>query len=336
MDWKKLALTGVVAGSLLGIGCDSGVVFPARDQTCAGGAAPPCATTEAAADESTRTVSLPETFPDETRTYVVSVISLPEATSDGRAAGFNLDGLNSGEGSTAEDANCEEFNEDYDALFDPNHTGVDNALQSLVSTIESLLPREDCPGMQQAGCLDATLQQQITEGSLILMVEVSGINDYVFDDAIQLQLVLGEVEGGGMPMIDGSGGLAPDQTFATVQELGTPVAGDIFQGRLRAQTDQLTITIDTGDFQLPLMISGAEVRFNIAADGSSLSNGVIGGFLRTEDIVMAAAMIMEGIEDTVRGVVENVADVSPSAEDPMVCESVSVGLTFDAVAASRN
>jgi hypothetical protein len=190
--------------------------------------------------------------------------------------------------------------------------------------------------MVQAGCLDATLQQQIAEGSLILMVEVSGINDYVFDDAVQLQLVLGSVPGGGMPMIDGSGNLAADQTFDTMQELGMPVAGDIYQGRLRAQTDQLTITIDTGDFALPLMISGAEVRFNISADGSSLSNGVIGGYLRTDDIVDAAAMIMDGIEDTVRGVVENVADVSPSADDPMICDSVSVGLTFEAVAATRN
>lgn len=336
MDWKKLAFSGVMAGSLLGIGCGGGYEFPGRDEACASGATPPCETTVVATDASARTVSLPESMADETRTWVVGTISIPEAGSDGRAAGFNLDGLNSGEGSIDPDANCEEFTEDYTALFDPNHVGVDNALQSLVSTIESLLPREDCPGMVQAGCLDATLQEQINSGSLILMVEVTGINDYVFDDAVQLQLVLAEVPDMGTPMVDGSGGLAAGQTFNTVQELGTPVAGDIFQGRLRAQTDQLTITIDTGDFALPLMISGAEVRFDLATDGSTLSNGVIGGFLRTDDIVNAASMIMEGIEDTVRGVVENVADVSPSAADPQICDSVSVGLTFEAVGASRN
>ena len=133
-------------------------------------------------------------------------------------------------------------------------------------------------------------------------------------------------------MTSGSGGLAAGQTFNTMQALGDPVAGDIIAGRLRGSADMLTINIDVGDFALPLMISSAEIRFDIAVDGSTLNRGQNGGYLQVEDIVAAASTIMENLGPTVRSVVENIADVEPSAEDPAVCDAVSVGLTFEAEA----
>jgi hypothetical protein len=335
MDCKKLALSTAAIGLAL-VGCDGGetLTFPARNQVCASGATPPCETTEPAAGEAMMEVEQPETFMMEptSATYVVSVIDIPEA-SGGAAPGFNLDGLNSGEGSTASDATCEEFNPDFVNSVEADHVGVDNALQGLVGTIEGLLSASDCPGGTTDGCLGATLQEQIAEGSLILLMEVSGINDFQFDSEVELQLFLGAVPGDGMPMVGGDGQLAADQEFEVAQMLGDPVAGDIFQGRLRATTPTLTITVDTGDFMLPLMISNAEVRFDISE--SSLDNGQIGGFLRTEDIIAAASEIMPGIEETVRSVIESVADVQPSAADPAICDSVSVGLTFGATTATR-
>lgn len=331
MDCKKLALSVAAVGMAL-VGCDGGetLTFPARNGSCAAGEAPPCMTTATEMME----VEQPETYMEmpESQTYIVSTIDLPEAMG-GSAAGYNLDGIDSGEGSTAGDANCEEFNQDFVNSVEPDHVGVDNALQGLVGTIEGLLDAGDCPGGTTEGCLGATLQSQINEGSLLLLMEVSGINDYSYDSEIQLQLFLGSLPEGETPDIGGDGTIAPGGSYMTMQELGAPVTGDIFAGRLRASTDLLTITIDTGDFMLPLMISNAEVRFDITAD--TLTNGQIGGYLQTEDIIEAAAMIMEGIEETVRSVVESVADVSPSASDPAICEAVSVGLTFGAVDATR-
>lgn len=332
MDCKKLALSvGALGVALVGCGSEASTTFEARNFQCASGESPPCETTEPATSDDARTVVEEEEMEDTTYTFVVDTIDLPEA-SGGMAAGFNLDGLDSGEGSTAADATCQEFNQDFINSQEPDHVGVDNALQGLVGTIEGLLDAGDCPGGTTEGCLGATLQQQILDGSLILMMQVSGVNSFDYDSEVQLQLFLGEVPGGGMPMEGGSGGLAPDQEFMSTMNLGAPVDGDIFAGRLRASTSLLTITVDTGDFSLPLMISNAEVRFDISESG--LGAGQIGGFLRTEDIIEAAAMIMPGIEDTVRSVVESVADVEPSAGDPAICDSVSVGLTFGATTAT--
>lgn len=333
MDWKNLALSGVVAGSLLGgVGCgEAGYIFPARDNTCSAGT-PPCVTDTPAAAEETRTVELPATMADTTQTWVVSVVGLPEAMGD-QAAGFNLDNIDSGEGS---DGTCEEFAQDFRGLNDPAHVGVDNALQGLVGTIETAaLDAEDCGGSTD-GCLDRTLQEQITAGSLLLIMEVSGINDYQFDDAVMLQLALAEVPGGGMPEVGGDGRLTAGQTFASMQSVGAPVSGDIFRGRLRAQTNGLTINISAGGFMLPLVISDAQVRFDIATDGSSLSNGQIGGSILGSDIVAAIMEIDPSLVETAQGLISTLADIGPSAGDAQTCEAVSVGLTFSAVQATLN
>jgi len=323
-------------------GCSSspaGFTFPPRDETCSDPTAVPCATDTPAA-ETARTVEVVETFADRTLTYVVSTIQLPEATPDpdgdgpqrSRAAGFNVDSQDSGNGSMALDANCEQFNQDFVSVTDANHVGVDNALQGLVGTIEGLLDAEDCPGMMTAGCLDANLQDQITSGSLLLVIEVTGVNDFMYDSSITMQMHLAEVPGGGMPMAGSGGGLAGGQMFSSMMALGTPVDGDIFAGRLRASTSLLPLTITAGGFDLALNITQAQVRFNITEN--ALSTGAIGGVITVDALVEAAAGIMPGIEDTVRSVVESVADVTPTSADPAVCEALSLGLTFTGVDAA--
>ncbi len=334
MNSKKLACL-LVAGAMMGA-CDGGGTtgnthtFPARDNNCAAGAATPCATDTPATTDEARTVELPEGFADRTLTYVIGTVALPEAAG-GMAAGFNVDDLDSGMGSDAVDANCEEFNQDFIGLTDSNHRGVDNALQGLVGTIEGLLDAADCPGMMTAGCLDATLQRQILEGSLILLVEVSGVNDFMYDSSVTVQMHLGQVPGMGMPMEGAGGGLAGGQTFESTMTLGSPVSGDIFAGRLRVATPNLPLSIMAGDFNLTLQITQAQVRFNITE--TAMTNGAIGGVVTVDAIVMAASELMPGIEDTVRSVVESVADVTPSS-DPAVCTAVSLGLTFSGVDAT--
>lgn len=354
MDCKKLALSVGALGVAL-MGCDGGgstTTFDARNYQCASGESPPCATDPdnggvPADSDADRTVEEPNTTEDMTYTFVVETIDIPEAAG-GTVAGFNLDGIDSGDASMAPmEATCEEFNPDYINSEEPDHVGVDNALQSLVSTIEGFLDPADCPGMDTAGCLGATLQAQILDGSLILLMQVNGVNDFDYDSSVSLRLFLAEVATGAPPEEGTSGGLAPDQEFNMAMALGDAVEGDIFDGRLRASTPLLTITVDTGDFMLPLMISNAEVRFDISETG--LGAGQIGGYLTTSSIVEAASMIMPGIEDVVRTTVQSIADIGPCAEDGQcdidgdpattdpadtgICESVSVGLTFGATTA---
>lgn len=318
MAWSTVA----VVAAFVGCSGENTLTFTSRNMVCPAGSEPPCETTEPAGGAPTMEVSQPDTYSEEptTATYVVNVVDLPVA-SGGSAAGFNLDGIDSG-GGGGPDADCQEYAADFTNSVEPDLVGVDNALQNLVTTIEGLL----------MASISDTLQEQIEAGSLLLLVRVSEINDFQFDPSVQLQFYLGEVPGGGTPEVGGDGRLVADQEFAVAQMLGPAVEGDIFQGRLRARTSSLTITVDTGDFILPLNIVNPEVRFDISATG--LTNGQIGGYLRTEDIIETAGMLMEGSGEAVRGIVENVADVEPSSADPTVCESLSVGLTFGATTAS--
>ncbi len=339
MNSKRLACVLALAGFAM-VGCDGtpSFTFPPRDSTCADPNMVPCATSENTTEEA-RTVPTPRTFPDGvTNTYVLAQISLPrpaEGTTRQLAPGFNVDGLDSGEGSEDLNANCEQFQPDYQSTTDPQHVGVDNALSGLIPTIEGLVGADGCPGGQTMGCIDALLAEQLEGGSFLLLMEVSDINDYSFDESITLQLFLGEVPANGELMLDGSGRIAPGQTFDTqMVQLGPAVAGDIYEGRLAARADVLPLNIDLGDgMSLTLTITQAQVRFNISE--TELTRGAIGGVITVQSIIDAAVMIMPGIEGTVRSVVEGVADVTPSS-DPMVCEAVSVGIEFSAVAATRN
>lgn len=320
---RKLAL-GLAAVSLAWVGCDgggttppAGTLFDERDFVCEDGASPPCDTTAPARTDEQRTAEEPADRDNESFVFVVNWISIPEVTS-GRAPGFNLDGIDTGpDGDPAGD--CEHFTPDFVAV-DDDHIGVDNALATLVPTIESLaLDGED---------LDATLLEQINEGSILLGVRVTGVDSFDYDASIQMQLLLLQIPGGGTPTVGGTGRLEAGQTYEVAMDLGIAVDGDIFDGRVRAQTSSLLLQINTGDFMLPLEISQPEVRFDISEEG--LTGGTIGGFITIDAIVEAAAAAGGIDEATVRPVVESYADITPSAADPMTCEALSVGLSFEA------
>jgi hypothetical protein len=282
--------------------------------------------------DSARTAEEPADMADTTAVYVVDLLSLPPA-SGGLAPGYNLDDLDSGAGSIEPGADCEAYNADYESLYDAGHVGVDNALTGLLMTIEGFIPVENCPGGVRMGCLDAILAQQIAEGTVLLMIEVSGINSYTYDSEVSMQLVMGGLPTGTTaPMLGGDGKLAPGQTFTRVMELGPAVTGDIFAGRLRATTSLITLTIDAGDFSIPLMISNPQVRFNITAD--ALAEGQIGGYVQNEDIIAAASAIAPDQVAAVQGIVENVADIEPMADAPETCSAVSVGIVFGGTTAS--
>ncbi|WP_236517980.1 hypothetical protein [Sandaracinus amylolyticus] len=290
MDWKKLAWCAALAGSSMSL------------VACGG---------DDGGDD---------TMDPVTHTYVVSTISIPMTSQrhNEPAPGFNLDGVDSDGSPTG--ATCVDRSPDYTSSNDPGESGVDNALGGLVDTIGSLLGDGD---------LDATLAEQITEGSLLIMMQVRDVNSYTNDSSVQVQLYLGSVPGGGAPMVSGSA-LAPGQTFEGTA-IGSVQTGSIVNGRLRVETDLLTLAINTGDVSLDLNIRDAQVRANITP--TALANGAIGGSVRVEEIAEAAEEIMAGLGDTVLTVLGGVADLEPTADDPLTCESLSVGILFGGVEA---
>jgi hypothetical protein len=306
--------------------------FPPRDFVCSSSLSP-CVTDTPRTSDAERTIAVRRDVPRVTHTYVLHRMAVPEATTGAapQAAGFNLDGLDSGDGSISSSANCEEYNPDYASLRDPGHIGVDNALQSLVPTIESLLDSATCPGGTTDGCLDATIAEQIASGTLLLLVEITGLDSYAYDTEVDVTIYLGAVPGGGLPLLDGSGLIAPGQTFDTVSTLATSARADIFDGRLQVRWATLTLPMDPG-LLLPSRLERVEMRANVTAD--ALAFGQMGGTAPIDDFVARAEAIMPGIGPTVRSVMEAISDVTVTS-DPVVCADVSAGLTFEAVAATR-
>lgn len=255
-----------------------------------------------------------------TLTYLISSLSIPVA-SGGVAAGYDLDGIDSGAGSTAPDADCQEFAADYRSLRDPGLVGVDNAYQSLVPTIESIMDPADCPGGVTTGCVDALLQEGINGGNNLLLIEVSGLESFDDDPSVEVTVF----EGTGVPTLSG-GSPAPDQTFGT----GTMLAratGEIGGGRLRVVLPRLPFS----GF-LAAGLQRVELRADVSATG--LSNGQYGGSLSVDEIVADAERESPGIGPTVRSIMEPIADIDPGV-DPTICRSLSMGATFNAVPASR-
>ncbi len=311
---------------------DGGVAhtFPPRDFVCESGAPTPCETTNPLRSAAERTVVVTSDMPRTTLTYVIDVLQIPEE-SGGVAPGFNLDGLDSGGGSTAATATCEEFASDFTSALDPGHVGVDNIFALLVPTVESLLDPALCGG-STAGCVDRSIAQAIASGSLLLLVEIRGVDSVVNDPDVTVGLYLGAVPGGGVPILDASGRLAPGQTFATVSSVGVPVRSDIFLGRVRVRPGTITLPMSTTGIPLPNVIANAELRADVALD--ALSNGHLGGSTPSSWFVEEAERLRPGSGSTVGPIVSAYADIEQTT-DPLVCADLSSGLVLSAVRAVR-
>jgi hypothetical protein len=303
-----------------------GVLFPPRDFRCAPDAPAPCATTVPTFSDAERTHVVTEEHEDATFAYVFSVLSIPAAEGNS-AVGFNIDGIDSGGGSSASDATCEEYEQDFSNVYEPLHPGTDSAFQALLEPIESFLP---CPPGADA-CLDALLQQEINAGTLLIVLEVRGVESLAYDPEVEVSLYSVRVVGGALDLE--AGRIAPDQMFDTLAELAEPAAGDIFDGRVRATWPELSLPLMTGGLVLPGELTRAELRADLTE--SELIDGQIGGAADIQELALYAELLTPGSGELVFSILEGIADVTPSDEDPRACADVSAGLAVSGVRALR-
>ena len=311
MDWKKLAL-GVLLGSTLavtGCGDDDG-------GTDGGG-------TDATTDSGGGGTPLPGECADGECIFVVNELAIPDVTVMGgveTTQGFNIDGR---------------VSDDTDAqgCFQPDFTspdgreGIDNQLATLKPTLAGFI-----------GDLDMTISDALADGSVILLMELTGAES-TDDSDVGLNLYLGEVPGGGAPML-ADGKIAAGQTFdinpASVDSSGNPlvsVPASTVGGRVTAGPLDLPLTLAVdASTSITLNIRNASVQATVG-DGT-LTDGIIGGELNIDELVAIATGLGGGVDEgTIRTVLEPIADLNPNGD--MVCQSVSVGLTFAGVDAIK-
>jgi hypothetical protein len=256
----------------------------------------------------------------ETYLFVASVIDIGQADPTGDpniVPGFNLDGITSDD---TDPMGC--FKTDFNSGPPDNIEGVDNQLGPILAALEGSFD------------VSGSIADAIADGSIALMMKVSNVDELANDSCVTVEILLGEVPGGGAPMLGGDGLLVPGQTF-DIDSRSVGMAtfeGAIVNGRVQGGPVAIPLAVPLDETTtLTLNIANAEVRFNIG-DGTSVNTGVIGGGLDIEETLTAITMaVMDVPEMLARTLLENQADLAPDSTGQ--CRSVSMGLIFDGVSA---
>lgn len=320
VDVRRRFLFGLLA--FLATGCgDRLATFEPRDYVCASDSAP-CATTEPVRSAAQRTVAIRIDREPSRIAYVVSWLSVPVG---GHAAGFNLDRMDSGDGSGA--ASCEQYQADAASANEPTHPGVDNQIAQVVPTIEGLREPEECPSGMTEGCFDAMLARSIETGDTRVIVVIDELDS--FENDLDVRVSLHESQA---PLdIDAAGRPQASQRVELGRSLAPPTRGDVFEGRLR-------VVFDAVELPLELLVPGArfdlfppplytvEMRADLAP--GAMGSGALGGGIGVDELVDVTPPVALG---TTRGAIESIADLRP---DPgtAICAQISFGFAFEAVA----
>ena len=128
----------------------------------------------------------------ESEVVVVRELTFLREVEDGVSSGFNLDGAVSDEG---DPEGC--YRSD---LVSPDGTpGIDNAFSNVLPALE----------LTEASALEPLIKAAIDEGRLLLMLEMSGIDDRVSDDCVDMHFSRSI----GPPALGGDGFILPGQTY---------------------------------------------------------------------------------------------------------------------------
>ena len=244
--------------------------------------------------------------------FVISTMEFTELEDDGSVWGFNLDGLVTEGGDSS---GCGKAD-----LVDPEgKTGIDNAFVGLMPIIENT----------EAAAVRGLLQDAVDSGELLVLVEITGLDDYQNDDCVTVAMSPAV----GTPMVGTDGAMLDSQSFARDPDYPPSVVSgvSVVNGRLVAQGFPITLSLQILDAPLVLSIPDGAIQVDLDADGNGASGHFGGGF--SIDYLMQV-LDENAIDDTLtellRDVLPAVADLDGEAGS---CEYLSVDLQYEAIPA---
>jgi len=252
--------------------------------------------TEAVADCST----------GEELTAVLNVVAYTRRK-DGVVWGFNLDDHvsddNDWEGCSHED------------LIDPaGNEGIDNAFSGLIPALEAT----------EASAVEDLIQDSVNNGELLLVVKLTGIDDFDNDDCVSLEFARADgapIMGTDGEMLDGqSFGRSDFPPYAYVEQT------TITDGVVDVRGVPLFLPLQVLDVELEFDMPEGAVRLAVSEDG--IMTGVFGGGVSNSDILR---IVEEGdlgdIRELVTTLVTSAADLKPDEDG--VCQELSVAFQFE-------
>lgn len=261
-------------------------------------------------DSSKDTVTLGSCSADEggeTITTVVNTLTYARQV-DGIANGFNLDGVIS---DNEDETGC--FKPD---LVSPDGTlGVDNAFSALIPALEST----------EAVALETLIQNSINNGELLLMLEISGIDDWQNDDCVSV----GIYRATGVPLVGTDGLLLDGQSFKRDWDLPWSQVEQvsIVDGVLNAVPMDIELPVQVLDEFLELEMHDGGVHMTINEDHTM--DGFFGGAVPINIFTDIVTLPDVNIPDAIVSLIAAAADVFP--DENGVCQDMSVAFEITAL-----
>ena len=226
--------------------------------------------------------------------------------------GFDLDGFVSG---TTDPRGC--YVEDF---VDPDGVeGIDNSMARLLPVLDNT----------EAAALEPIVQDSINGGALLLMVELSDLDNTEDDACVDIDIF----KGFGQPMIGNDGWLLANQTLVIDPESPvTPASSHFEGGRLEAgPIDVVALPIQVLDLDSTLELFNVRMRLEPGEDGNW--TGILAGGLEVDDIVDTATLqnVDPAVFDLIGPVLYAVSDLAPDGAGS--CEQLSVTMELDLVPA---
>ena len=190
------------------------------------------------------------------RAGVMNSVLFARADAEGVSSGFDLDGSNTLEG---DQSGCGI----PDFVSPEGQAGVDNAFARLIPALE----------LTEAIAAEDLLDDTINSGELLLVIEVSGLDDEWNDDEVDVRFLRGV----GPALLGSSDELLPSQTFASDPEVDEVLAVSVplIDGVVVADNLQLSIPLDIFQYHIIMDLTQASLRIELL-DGGGF-RGYFGG-----------------------------------------------------------
>lgn len=237
--------------------------------------------------------------PAETRVAIITSLDFARQDEDGRSPGFDLDGV---------EGTCNK-----DDLLHPDGTpSIDNAFSHLLPALEAT----------EAVAITGLISDSINAGELLLMPEMSRVDDDMDDACVDMAIWRGD----GTPMLGTDGQVLQDQSFARIEDIepawvpGATLANGVVGGG----PFEMDLPIQVLDFNSIFSLSQGQMRIEWHDDGTV--SGEFGGAIPLAQILEITNYAID-FGDLLEDLLNLAADMDPDASGD--CQSISLTFTFE-------